>query len=91
MDAVVEFGAQQQAAYPESFRGWELIGELVRGPERPSGNRPVISAHVSKEVGHLICAAPDLLAACKRAYNDPSTSREIAVILEAALAKAGVA
>jgi len=39
----------------------------------------------------LGAAAPDLYAACKAAWNDPSTSREIAVILEAALAKAGVA
>jgi hypothetical protein len=39
----------------------------------------------------LGAAAPDLLEACKAAWNDPSTSREIAVILEAALAKAGVA
>jgi hypothetical protein len=96
MGAVVAFGEQQEAADPESFRGWELIGDLVRGPERPSGTRPVISAHVSREVGHLICAAPDLLAACKAAkdaieFGGSSQTGEALRLIRAALAKAGVA
>jgi hypothetical protein len=42
----------------------------------------------ARSTARMIAAAPDLYAACKAAWNDPSTSREIAVMLEAALAKA---
>jgi hypothetical protein len=78
---------------------WEVLrypGELLVGAES-TGAYVAKCDGISATIGsgeemlanaRLIASAPALYAACKAAWNDPSTSREVAVIIEAAMAQA---